>query len=285
MNVFTRYFRSRGYSLRLFDIDLLKAQSLAEKYDCAWSDSFTSTVSDMGVVLLCTPIKDTPRIIQDITPHLKVGSILCEVSSLKMGTIPALKAAKGYGIKPLSVHPMFGPDVKEIEGQTIIIVSILDQVEETNLAGILFPDTKRVVVDAETHDQCMASILSLPYFMNLAFARALPPEKLSLMRELAGTTFTVQLAVTQSIVGESPELIESLINDNVFSGRLLNRFIDESRHLRRLLRNDPRGFRSLCESLSGSVMSESDSSSARELRNWLFEVMKTRTRAKVIRLS
>lgn len=275
MNVFTKHFLSQGHNLRVYDINCSKAQSLAKKNNCAWFDSLPRAILDVDMVLLCTPIKDTPKLILDITPHMKNGSILCEIASLKMRTTSTLKVSKEHGVTPISAHPMFGPDIKKIENQTIVVVPVLNQHEEVALARTLFPDTKIVVIDAETHDRCMASVLSLPYFMNIAFAQALPHEKMTLLRELAGTTFTIQFAMTQSILGESSELIESLINENIFSGELLNRFIDESRHLRRLLRNDPHDFRNICENLSGSMMNESDFSSARELRNKSFEIIKT----------
>jgi prephenate dehydrogenase len=119
----------------------------------------------------------------------------------------------------------------------------------------------------------MASVLALPYFMNLAFASLLSPEKLALLRELAGTTFSVQLAVTQSIVGESPELIESLINENVFSVDLIDQFIDESIFIRRLLKK-PREMENLCERLKESMMNDNEYLNARRKRNEFFELLR-----------
>ena len=212
MNVFTDFLIKQGHNLKLYDIVHSKSQALAEEYGCLWFDSLFDTISSVDMVLLCTPIKETPNVIRSVMPCLKKGSTLCEIASLKMRTVAALKESKEHDVQPLSVHPMFGPDIKKIGDQTVAVVPISDKDEETALAKSLFPDSKIVVVDAETHDRCMASVLALPYFMNLAFASALSPEKIALLRELAGTTFSVQLAVTQSIVGESPELIESLIN-------------------------------------------------------------------------
>ena len=271
MNVFTRYFLSQEHCLRLYDIDHSKAQSLAEKYVCLSFDSVLNAISDVDMVFLCTPIKETPNIIRDITPYLKKGTILCEIASLKMRTIVMLNRSKEHDLLPLSVHPMFGPDIKKIEGQTLVVIPVSDQDEETSLAKSLFPDTKIVVVDAETHDSCMASVLALPYFMNLAFARVLSPKKMALMRELAGTTFTVQLAVTQSIVGESPELIESLMNENMFSRKVVNQFIDECRYIRRLLKNNPREMGNFCESLKKLMMNDIEYINARRKRNEFFE--------------
>ena len=275
MTVFTKCLLNKGHILRIYDVDRSRAQKLAENNNCFWFDSLHWTVSDVDMVLLCTPIKETPKTIMDVMPYMKKGSIMCEMASLKMKTVSMLKVAEEYDVQPLSVHPMFGPDIKTIEGQTLAVVPVLNKDIETELARSFFPDTKIVVVNAETHDYCMASVLSLPYFMNLVFARVLSPEKLSFMRELAGTTFSVQLAVAQSIVGESPELIESLINDNMFSEELMNRFIDEFKYIRKLLKSKPHEMRCFFEKLRDSMMKDSEFINARKKRNDFFELIRT----------
>ncbi len=275
MSFFTQYLLDKGHSLRLYDIIQTRAQNLAETYDCPWYDSLFSAISEVDMVLLCTPIKEIPSIVRTIVPDMKQGSILCEISSLKMRTVAALKN-HGNDVQPLAIHPMFGPDIKEIQDQTIVVVPVSDQDKEVALAESLFKDMNIMVADAETHDRIMASILALPYFMNLAFACTLSTENMSLMREMAGTTFTVQLAVTQSVVGESPELIESLINENIFSKDMINKFIDESRHIRRMLKNKPSRITKICERLEEWMMKDSEYINARNTRNEIFELIRAR---------
>ena len=274
MSFFTRYLLDKGHNLRLFDIIQARAQILAETFDCQWYDSLSNVISEVDMVLLCTPIKESPGIVRAIVPDMKQGSILCEISSLKMRTVAALRENHGNDVQPLAIHPMFGPDIKEILDQTIVVVPVSDQDKEVALADSLFKDMNIMVADAETHDRIMASILALPYFMNLAFACTLSTEDLSLMREMAGTTFTVQFAVTQGVVGESPELIESLINDNIFSKDMINKFIDESRHIRRMLKNKPSRITEMCERLEEWMMKDSEYVNTRKTRNELFEVIR-----------
>lgn len=276
MSFFTQYLLEKGHSLRLYDIIQNRAQNLAEIYDCLWYDSLFSVISEVDMVLLCTPIKEIPGIVRTIVPDMKQGSILCEISSLKMRTVAALRKNHGNNVQPLAIHPMFGPDIKEIQDQTIVVVPVSDQDKEVALADSLFKNMNIIVADAETHDRIMASILALPYFMNLAFACTLSAENLPLMRKMAGTTFTVQLAVTQSVVGESPELIESLINDNIFSRDMINKFIDKSKHIRRMLKNKPSHIKRTCERLEEWMMKDSEHVNARKTRNEFFELIRAR---------
>ena len=81
--------------------------------------------------------------------------------------------------------------------------------------------------------------------------------------------------MTQSIIGESPEFIESLINENSFSWEIVNQFIDESKHLRRLLKNKPQEMGDLCRRLRDSMDEDSGLQSARRLRNEVYSSLKS----------
>ena len=232
MNAFTKHLIQKGHNLKLYDTDTNKSRGLAERLNCTYTDNLVDATRDVELVLLCTPIKDTPKVIQGISSLLKPGTVVCEIASLKMGTVPALRCLENC--LTLSLHPMFGPDVTSFQGQTMVLVHVKDGAGEAEAARMLFPEMKLVQVSAESHDKVMAYVLSLPYFMNLAFAHALDPGERDLMKELAGTTFKAQSIVTDCVVGESPEFVESLINGNVYSWDVINQFIYEARYLRRL---------------------------------------------------
>ena len=272
MSVFTRLLTEQGYTIKLYDVIAGKAKALAERYGAEHSDSLPEAASGADLVLICATTETVPGLIADVEPHKGHDTIVCEIASFKMKTIPTLKQSRG--IRPLSIHPMFGPDIDTFKGETIAVVTVNDSVRETEMAGKLFPGAKLVPLGPETHDRCMASILSLPYFMNIAFARVLAEGDLSLMKELAGPTFEVQMSVTQSIVGESPELIRSLVNDNVFSWPLIQKFMDETKHLATLLEAGPQSVDPVLGDLRGSMGGDVELESARGLRNLMLESLK-----------
>ncbi|MGQ9680810.1 MAG: prephenate dehydrogenase/arogenate dehydrogenase family protein, partial [Candidatus Bathyarchaeia archaeon] len=215
----------------LFDVDGSKAEALAEKLGAECFNSMHRVVHEADLALLCTPIKETPKVIREAIPHMRKGAIICEIASLKLKTVEALKSASDQGIQPVSIHPMFGPDIESIAGQTIILVPVSDPRREECVTRYLFPGAEVAALDAETHDYYMAAILSLTYFANLVFAKSMQRMDPMLLRRLAGTTFTVQHALAQSVVEESPELVESLISENAYAKEAINGFIDDSRYL------------------------------------------------------
>lgn len=272
MSVFTRFLKQNRHEIKLFDLDSARAKIISEKHDVQASNSLSQAVTEAEVVILCTPIKNTPQTIQDAANLMKLGAVLCEISSIKSKTAPSLKIAmQKNGVKPLSIHPMFGPDIDSLEKKNIVLTPILNAEEESGLVKLLFPNTNIIISETETHDACMASVLSLPYFMNLIFAKTLPLESLTLLRQLSGPTFMIQMALTQSIIAESPELTKSLINENSYAVDLMKKFIDESRHVQRILKNNPDKFEQLCINLQNIMEKDPESCFAREKR---FEIIK-----------
>jgi prephenate dehydrogenase len=269
--LFLQFFKDKDHKIKIYDSESSRARKIANKYDCIWSESLQKSVSNANLVLVCTPIDTTPNIIRNTLPNMKDGSILCEIASLKLNTIIAMKDAKKFGIQPLSVHPMFGPNINRFKGKTMVVVPVLNKDVELSSAKEIFPDMRLVVVEAETHDSAMASVLSLTYFMNLVFARALSSENIELLREIAGSTFTIQLAVSQSIIEESPELIGSLIKGNVFSEEKINRFIDDVNIVRNILKSGSCEIGHFLVELRNSMIKDPKYHLAKKVRNEIFE--------------
>ena len=245
---------------------------MAERHGVNHSNSIKNAASGADLVLICASTEAVPRLIEEARLHVKSDAILSEIASFKTNTVPALKWSGGP--RPLSLHPMFGPDIATFQGETIAVVTVNDSVKEVEIARSLFPESKLISLGPEAHDRCMASILSLPYFMNLVFARVIADGNLALMKELAGPTFEVQIAVTQSIVGESAELTRSLINDNVFSMPLIQTFMDEANHLKTFFKTGSDVADHFLEKLKESMGGKQALDSAREIRNRMLESSK-----------
>lgn len=274
VNVFTRLLTEQGHTIKLFDILAERAREVAQRHGGEHTGSFPEAVSGADIVVICATTETVPGIIAEVASHKGPDTIVCEIASFKTNTIPALRQSGVF--RPLSIHPMFGPDIDTFKGETFAVVTVNDSVKETEMAGTLFPGAKLVPLDPEAHDRCMASILSLPYFMNIAFARVLAEGDLAIMKELAGPSFEAQMSVTESIVGESPDLIRSLVNDNVFSWPLIQKFMDETRHLATLLKSGPESVDPLLRDLRGSMGGDVELASAREFRNLILESLKKR---------
>jgi prephenate dehydrogenase len=163
--------------------------------------------------MLCTPTRRTPEIIRLISKEMKRGSYLIEISSQKLKTSQALLKMPSK-INPVCIHPMFGPGVKKIKNQNIILIPISDVKKELAISKSLFQGANFVTIDATEHDKKIAVILGLTHLINIAFASILAKdEQIMLTDKMSGNTFKAQRIIAESILSESPELIETIISN------------------------------------------------------------------------
>ena len=205
---FANYFYKMGFEVVGFDTN----ETIKEKFIIK-ANSLIGAILKTDYVLLCTPTKNTPEIIRLIAKEMKQGSNLIEISSQKSKTSQTLIKTPAK-VNPICIHPMFGPGTKKIDGKNMIIIPIKDVKKELDAAKLLFPKADFVTIDASEHDKKIAVILGLTHLINIAFANILAKdEKISLTEKMSGSTFKIQKIVTESILTESPELIETIVSN------------------------------------------------------------------------
>ena len=205
---FANYFHKIGFEVMGFDIQ----NEISEKFIIK-ANSLVGAILKTDYVLLCTPTKRTPEIVRLIAKEMQRGSYLIEISSQKYKTAQTLVKTPSR-VNPICIHPMFGPGTRMIDGKNIIVIPIKDAKKELDITKLLFPKANFVTIDAAEHDKKIAVILGLTHLINIAFANILAKdEKISLTEKMSGTTFKAQKIITESILTESPELIETIISN------------------------------------------------------------------------
>ena len=203
---FAKYFADAGFEVKGYD-----SENKVSGKGILISESLVGGILKADYVVLCTPTRRTPEIIRLIAKEMKRGTYLIEISSEKSKVVSSLSKMPAK-INPICIHPMFGPGTKTIKGQNIISVPIKDAKKELTVAKTLFEGANFVTIDAAEHDKKIAVILGLTHLMNLVFANIISKdEKMNLTEKMSGTTFRVQKTLAESIMTESPELIETII--------------------------------------------------------------------------
>ena len=203
---FAKFFANNDFEVTGYD-----SENKVQGKNINVSDSLVGSILKADYVILCTPTRRTPEIIRLIAKEMKRDTYLIEISSEKSKVVSSLSKMPAK-INPICIHPMFGPGVKTIKGQNIISVPIKDAKKELTVAKSLFEGANFVTIDATEHDKKIAVILGLTHLMNLVFANIVSKdEKMLLTEKMSGTTFRVQKTLAESIMTESPELIETII--------------------------------------------------------------------------
>ena len=201
------YFVKKGFVVTGFDTENTIPSNIKK------AESLISAILNTEYVLLSTPTKKTPEIIRLIAKEMKRESYLIDITSQKSKTATALGKIPAK-VCPICIHPMFGPGAKGLKNQNIVSIPIRDGKKELDVAKNLFPDASFVTIDSNEHDKKIAIILGLTHLINIAFANILAKdEKILLTEKMAGTTFKAQKIIAESILTESPELIETIISN------------------------------------------------------------------------
>jgi prephenate dehydrogenase len=170
----------------------------------------------------------TPKIISECIKNMKAGAIIAEISSVKHRTFQALKEAP-TSVKPLCIHPMFGPGASERMRLKMLLVPVRNGNEELKIVHEVFDNAMvKVLPDTKTHDRSIATVLGLTYFANIVFAKVMASENVSVLKQVSGTTFELQSLIVESILTNEPDLIVTLIQENPFARKYIKQYLKEA---------------------------------------------------------
>ena len=207
---FARFLSDKGFKVVISGSSPDRTVGAAKKLKVKYATSNQEAVSDADIVVVATPIGSTPSIISELYGYMKKDAILFDICSIKRGLTEALKDAESFGVRAISIHPMFGPGVRSIAGRKVLLIPVVDDRELLQEISELFESEgaeTHVIGDPESHDREMAYTLSLPQFLNILFSSALSASNVNEVKKFGGTTFMLQLLIAETILQEKPELL------------------------------------------------------------------------------
>lgn len=273
------YLADQGHRITISDVRHDEAASVAEATGAVLAKSNREAAQKAEIIFLSTPIDVTPKVAKNLSSEIRRGTSLVEISSLKSQVIPVLEEIARKGVRTVSIHPLFGPGVQDITKEKIALVPVSDLSSEFELAKAFFPGAELVVVDAEEHDKAMAMTLSLPHFLNIAFASVVGEEDLNMLKKLGGTTFALQLVLSEGVMTEDPTLYASIQTSNEYTVHYLDRFLSKAEALKQhVSHNEPRKFLQFYADVRSSLLKDADFADAYERMYKALEACKANSR-------
>lgn len=190
-------FERSGYPVRVIDVDNL--------------DDLPDAVVDAGLVMVSVPIDRTPQVIAAL-PKLPEHCLLCDITSVKQMPLGAMLAAHAGPV--VGLHPMFGPDVKSLVKQVIVVCHareperydwLLRQLEAWG--GLLREESPAA------HDQAMQMIQAMRHFTTIAYGVFLSrqPADLERLLRLSSPIYRLELAMVGRLFAQSPMLYADIM--------------------------------------------------------------------------
>ncbi|MDI6888670.1 MAG: prephenate dehydrogenase [Methanocellales archaeon] len=235
---FARFLKGQGMDIAIADIDPHTSE-IANELGVALGDA--QNAGDFDIVLISVPIDVTEEVISRIAPKMRPGSLLTDVTSVKKGPMEAMKKAP-KGVELIGTHPMFGPMVPDIKGQTVILVPVEGR-DERWLPKIrtLFEDNGAHVeiLSAEEHDRIMAVVQGLTHFAYISTGATLDALDFDIgkSRRFMSPVYEIMIDFVGRILAQNPHLYAT-IQTNPEVEKVRSTFIAQCKELSKGIKKD-----------------------------------------------
>ena len=160
---FARFASFQGAKVKLAGREISKTRTVAKELEVEAGTILDAGSSDM--VMLAVPMGETVRVAAETASLMTSGSLLVDLSSVKMGISDRIAEKIPRGLEFVSLHPLFGPNIDHLHDQAIIAVSYQAGQKWSKLARALQGGGATVqTMSATQHDRAMAYVQGLHHF-------------------------------------------------------------------------------------------------------------------------
>lgn len=195
-------------------------------------------LEEYRLIMLAVPEEQVESAASSILPRLREGAAVFDVVSTKARAIAAMLRHAPDGVGVLGIHPLFGPAVPDIIGQTVMIVPTERTDPDTCewLTGYLRSQGAIVEeTDAESHDRYMLLVQTLAHYAYLVFGKTLSRASdlgYTFEESLRYSTppYSILAAFTSRIIGGNPHLY-ARIQEQADADELRSMFVEAAEAL------------------------------------------------------
>ena len=187
---------------------------------CSYTDDNIKAVSDADVVIISTPISVTEKVIKQVAPHVKVGAVLADVTSIKKTPSACMNKYVKDGVIVIPVHPMFWPFVKNITWQ-VFVITAKEEVRSNKIyiyfkKFLLKQGANVLETSPDEHDEMMAIIQGLTHFCLYSFWETLRHLQLDLKysHNFISAIYNLLIASVARYMNQNPKLYYDIHTNN-----------------------------------------------------------------------
>jgi len=188
------------------------------------------------LVVVAVPIDVTVRVIEEVAPHVRPGSCLMDITSIKKTPLEAMLAAAPEGVDVVATHPMFGPHGVDFDRQKVVLCRGRGEAGFARVKKLYESfGAETIEATAEEHDAQMALIQVLVHEKTMVLGSVLERLKADLGRSLqfASPIYRTELAMIGRMFSQHAELYADILTVNPEAPRLSHVFEQEAAHFAR----------------------------------------------------
>lgn len=243
---FTRFFKEKGYQVTVWGKG--GKIEVARKLDVSFASNLEEEVKESDIVIVSVPINVTEETIAEIAPKMKSGSLLMDFTSIKVRPVEAMMKFAPPDVEILGTHPMFGPTIRTIRGQTVILVPVKERSESWfPVIRELFEESGAHVeiTTAAEHDRLVSVVQGLTHFAYISIGTTIDRLDFDVKksRKFVSPVYDIMLDFVGRILGQNPYLYALIQMENPGVLDVHEAFIKECQELSSLVQaHDEEGF-------------------------------------------
>jgi prephenate dehydrogenase len=176
-----------------------------------------------NVIVVSVPISATAGIIRQAGPLLGKDQLLMDLTSLKVEPVKLMLANSQAQV--IGCHPLFGPQLKNVSGQNVILCPARGKKWLGWLNGV-FKKNKMNVLEStpEKHDKMMSIVQALNHFNTITMGMALAQTNITLaeINKYSTPIFRTKLDIIKKVFTESPDMYVDIITGNPQTVKMLD---------------------------------------------------------------
>lgn len=210
---FARYFNEKGFDVAVWGPS--GKTSVAATLGVRYAHDMIKEAEECDVLLLSVPIDKTAEVIREVAPHIRAGGLLMDVTSLKSEPMKDMTKYAPEGVEILGTHPMFGPTMPSLMGQTIILTpgSGRSRTWLPRIRSLFESDGAKIeVLDPDEHDEIMAVVQALTHFAYIGIGATLHALEFDVekSRKFMSPVYEIMIDFVGRILDQNPELYASI---------------------------------------------------------------------------
>jgi len=227
-NWIASFMKKKGFDVTITGRNKTAGETVSKKMGVKYAEHNMEAASEADVVVVSVPIAATVETIREIASSLKKGTLLVDVTSVKEKPSRVMAECAPEGVEVLPTHPMFGPRIRSLDGQVVVLTPLNKGEWYPKVLNFLKSENARILVTTpENHDQMMSIVQGLTHFAYICVASTIERLQIDVKesRKFASPVYSLMLDMIARIVAQNPYLCYSIQTHNSYIKRTHEAFL------------------------------------------------------------
>jgi len=232
------FLQRKGHQVTITGRNSMMGEAMASKMGVSYTSDNVTAASHAKIVIVAVPIEVTPQTIEEVAPYLQKGSLLVDVTSVKELPSEIMEKHVPEGVEVLPTHPMFGPRIRSLEGQVIVLTPQTKGYWYPKVVEFLKSEQARILeTSPELHDRMMSIVQGLTHFAYISIASTIEKMQVDVKesRKFASPIYSLMLDMIARIVAQNPYLCYSIQTQNRYIHEVHETFLETFTSLKSMI--------------------------------------------------